>query len=224
MIFYVLLSYGRKPDGSIRNHPAAAAQMRLFDDVVEHYKPKEDKRFFDYARRVTGIASLPKLQAFMIALSERGNGTVSIDDLSRIFRICPWNMRNQLLDDLLVFKAHLHSITHRKALIDFSDTEIKNLIIHPEKSKSLARTRGNRDSSTARKSSMKVRREKALQKAEALKRLEDRLLEANTNVSWRMIAEAANAAGLRTTRGQLWTASNVARTMERKGGTPFRKH
>ena len=213
MIFYVLLSYGPKPTGPLRNHPAAVAQMRLFDLVVAQCQPEEDRRLHDYARSVAGLGSLPRLQKMLVALSGHGTGSVVVDDPARIFRICPLKARQQLLAEMLAFKNHLHSIKHGKALTSFSETEISDLILHPEKSKNPAQPRRNCDTSDARVASLKSRTETALQKAHALAEIKDRLRLTNKGVTLKMIADAANSIGLRTTRGRLWTAPNVARAL-----------
>lgn len=214
MIFYVLLTYGAKPSGSIRTHPAAKAQVAFINRVVSSRPDIKTDIKFDYARRVCGLKSLPNLKKLLVAVNEIDGVKVRIDDLSRLFRIAQLDKRQELLTELQEFGASLYSIKHRKALVDFSKDEIHNLILHAEKSKLPAQQDRNADTAKARASSVRSRTGSSVPAANELLRVKNELVDNEGAATLQMVADEANARGMTTTRGYRWTPQNVARMLK----------
>lgn len=217
VICYVLITYGEKPSGSIRTHPAAKAQIGLFDKWFQHFPHSQrlPARFFgDYARRVKGLASLPKLQRMLVALSNIDGPSIRIDDLSRVFRITNPQQRQNLMDELQEFGKYIFSMGHQKRLSEFSPDEIRDLIVHPEKSKRLAKQDRSRDTMSARLSSAKSRAEASKSNAHLLGQVKEELTRTESRVTLQKIADHANARGMRTSRGKEWTPQNVGRMLK----------
>lgn len=214
MLFYVLLTYGHRPTGSVLKHPAARAQLAFIKRLVSpHPEIKVDLKF-DYARRIDSLSALPALERVLSEVREIDGVKVRIDDLSRVFRITKTNNRKRLLADLQEFGACLFSIKHRKTLSDFSPDELHNLIVHAEKSKSPAQQNRSRDTAKARSSSASSRSSASIASASPVKRVKEELMDMTGKATLQMIADEANARGMRTTRGAKWTASNVGRVLD----------
>ncbi|WP_026759193.1 hypothetical protein [Sediminimonas qiaohouensis] len=214
VICYVLITYGANPSGSIRTHPAAKAQIGLFQKSLERFPQVKAKFVVDYARRIEGLGSLPKLQRMLVALSDIDGPSICIDDLSRVFRITNLQQRQNLIEELQEFGKYIFSIGHQKRLSEFSSDEIRNLILFPEKSKRLARQDRSRDTTSARLSSAKSRAETSKKNAHLLRQVEEELKGTESRVTLQMIADGANARGMRTSRGKEWTPQNVGRMLK----------
>lgn len=214
MIFYILLTYGPKPCGAILTHPAAQAQLRYIRQKMAAYPGGKSKITYDYARHVDRLDSLPRLKSLLSGVHELDGIKVRIDDLSRIFRITNLTRRTELLVELQAFGTTLHSIKHGKSLAEFSDTELQNLVLHPEKSRFPAKQRRTADTSKARASSSRSRTDRSLRTGQQLSKIKNELTKIHGEVTLKMISEEANAQGVTTTRGQKWTSQNVARMLK----------
>ena len=61
MIGYVLLSYGAKPTGDWRDHPAARAQIANLKAFANENEVELQQIWKDYCRNIDGLNSLPVL-------------------------------------------------------------------------------------------------------------------------------------------------------------------
>ncbi len=214
VICYVLITYGQKPSGSIRTHPAAKAQLGLFESIRQRYPQLKTKFVVDYARRIKGLASLPKLQRMLVALSDIDGPSIRIDDLSRVFRITNLRQRQNLMEELQEFGKYIFSMGHQKRLSEFSPDEIHDLILHSEKSKRLAKQGRSRDTMSARLSSAQSRAATSKRNAHLLGQVKEELTRTESRVTLQKIADHANARGMRTSRGKEWTPQNVGRMLK----------
>lgn len=214
MIFYVLLTCGPRPSGSIHTHPAAKAQLRFIKKAVSSHPSIKASINSDYARRIDHLDSLPNLKKVLMGVSGSDGVKVRVDDLSRIFRVTKSSVRQKLLADLQEFGTSLYSIKHKKALAEFSPDQIRDLLIHPEKSKLPARPERSRDTSKARRSSSISRSCKSQSVAKQLKSIKNEIEERRGRVTLQMVADEANARSVSTTRGNDWSPQNVARMLK----------
>lgn len=214
VICYVLITYGAKPSGSIRTHPAAKAQIGLFQKSLERFPQVKAKFVVDYARRIEGLASLPNLQRMLVALSDIDGPSIRIDNLSRVFRITNPQQRQNLMEELQGFGKYIFSMGHQKRLSEFSPAEINSLILCPEKSKRLAKQERTRDTMSARLSSAQSRAATSKRNAHLLGQVKEELTRTESRVTLQMIADGANARGMRTSRGKEWTPQNVGRMLK----------
>lgn len=166
------------------------------------------------SRRINSLASLPKLHRVLVQLSDRNGPAIRIDNLSCLFRITDLQQRQNLLNELQAFGEYIFSIGHQKRLSEFSPDENRDLTLHPEKSKRLAKRDRNRDTKSARLSSAQSRAETSKKNARLLKQVEEELKGTESRVTLRMIADHANAHGMRTSRGKEWTPQNVGRMLK----------
>lgn len=214
MIFYVLLTHGPKPSGSICTHPAAKAQLKFIKRAVSSHPDMKVDVTFDYVRRIDRFDSLPNLKQVLVAVSDVDGVKVRVDDLSRIFRITDLNARQDLLAILQEFGTSLYSIKHNKTLADFSTDQIHNLVLHPEKSKLPAQQNRNGDTTKARASSLRSRTGRSLLVAHQLQNIKNELMDSEGRATLQMVADEANTRGMTTTRGSEWTPQNVARMLK----------
>lgn len=213
LICYVLVTYGPKPTNPLKAHPAAKSQLRLFDSLVEQRPQSHTVIVSDYARRIEGLYSLPRLQHALSIVEEKGGPTIHFDNLARLFRKTHPGHRQGLLDELQHFGLHIHSFAHHKRLASFSNNELSKLLLRPEKDKKLAKQDRNRDMTPAQVASENSRRSSALKMARSLATVRDELVRKNGETTWRAIAEAANSRGIRTNTGRKWSPQNVSRVL-----------
>ncbi|WP_170333259.1 hypothetical protein [Ruegeria arenilitoris] len=214
MIFYVLLTYGNRPTGPIKSHPAAKAQLALIDRIASLNPRIKAEVVFDYARSVEGLHSLPRLEKVLASLNDVDGVKVRLDDLSRLFRIAKMGDRERLLEELQVFGSSLYSVKHKKTLSNFSTGEIHNLILHAEKSNLPAQQERAGDTANARAASLNSRKGKSIAVAKQLQAVKNELLRREVSAVNQNVADEANARGIRTTRGGKWTAQNVDRMLK----------
>ncbi|WP_412552411.1 hypothetical protein [Shimia sp. MIT1388] len=224
---YVLLTHGPKPKGSIENHPAARQQISNLRGAALEFESLADLRIaYDYARSFSKLADLPNFLKLLKAFKKH-NGTVLIDDFRRLFANHSGDDRAALLDELLDFKENIRDLKTSKLLGELSQTQV-TLICAAESPVKFARTPAPRaprakderqlQTQKAVDASRKVRSSAADAKARELAELRDRLAATSNEVSNRQLADAANAEGLRTTRGKLWKPAGVNRMLKRLGG------
>lgn len=224
---YVLLTHGAKPKGSIENHPAARQQISNLRGAALEFESLADLRIaYDYARGFSKLADLPNFLKLLEAFKEH-NGTVLIDDFRRLFANHSGDDRAALLDELLEFKENIRDLKTSKLLGELSQAQV-TLICASESPIKFTRTpvpRGHRakderqlQTQKAIYASRKVRSSVADAKARDLAEMRDRLAATSNEVSNRQIADAANAEGLRTTRGKLWNPAGFNRMLKRLGG------
>lgn len=98
--YYIFISHGPNP----RLRQAAYLEtLRPWKNVMAYHTRygRETKRevYYDYARVVRGLSSIPKLRALLEASTERQAGFLT-DDFRRIFSRCALEKRNLLHDEI----------------------------------------------------------------------------------------------------------------------------
>tara|TARA_R100001369_G_scaffold89568_1_gene127358 strand:+ start:1756 stop:2328 length:573 start_codon:yes stop_codon:yes gene_type:complete len=176
MIFYVLLTYGKKPAGSIATHPAAQSQMRFYRNLVSHHGIQKTQFLYDYSRKFRDLESLPGLRKLLEALKNKEGGKVYIDDVARLLKGCELQWRVGFLEELREHGAQIYSLKHRKSLDEFSGAMLKNLVQFAEKSKHPAQQARPKDTQAARRSSSEVRSSNAVRHARPLADLRQELI------------------------------------------------
>ncbi|WP_145991948.1 hypothetical protein [Neptunicoccus cionae] len=141
-------------------------------------------------------------------------GLIILDDLARIFRKAPLSCRDVLLEELKIFGDYILSLRHGKKLSDFTDRDIKLLLLHPEKSKSGSAGRVRWNTGKARKASAISRTARSREVKNEIRGLQQKLQRERGPLTLQAIADEANCLGLRTSRGKEWTRQTIGRALE----------
>ncbi|MGI3213070.1 hypothetical protein ACROSR_18400 [Roseovarius tibetensis] len=214
MAFYVLLTHGARPTGNFRDHPAARSQVRYYDQVCSLKGIQKPQYFCDYARKANSLACLPNLKFVLEKLENEGEGSVVVDDVARLTKICDWRYRSDFVAELMIYGRWIYSILHKSTLSDVSDSAIRLVTHHPEKSKHPAQQRRHQNTVAARSSSAASRSNTALENARALAAVRDEIVAAHGAATLKQISDEATARGLTSTTGKNWTPQNVARSLK----------
>jgi hypothetical protein len=214
MIFYALLTYGKKPTGSIAKHPAAQSQLRFYQAFVSHHGIQNAQSVYDYSRKINDLNSVPNLRKLLKALKNKQGGKVYIDDVARLLKGCELHWRVGFLEELREHGAHIHSLKHQKTLEEFSGAMLKNLVQFPEKSKHPAKQARPKCTLEARRSSAEARSSNAVRHARPLADLRQELISRSGRATLEEIADEAAVRGLKTSKGKNWTPQNVARALK----------
>ncbi|TMV07533.1 hypothetical protein FGK63_08660 [Ruegeria sediminis] len=224
MIGYILLTHGPKPGSTnIRNHPASRQQVANLKAFVDAMNWVDVPVVFDYARTVPSLSALPNLEQSLERAREQSN-TVMIDDFRRIFSNCPRERRVDLYSRLMGYGGFFRDIQTRKDIGDLGRNYVSmmlttdprrylKIVTPPSPSRSLEERRDQTRNAT--QASVETRARSADQKAAGLQKLRESLEKEEGKVSLNRLAQAANDAGVKTTRGGKWTAANVGRTLKR---------
>ena len=99
---YVLVTHGRNPGSQApRKYGAAARQIRALKQVSVKQFGKEPRQWVcDYRRTITDLTELPVLMK-LLSTADRQGVPVLMDDVRRIFGICPLSQRPELLKQLM---------------------------------------------------------------------------------------------------------------------------
>lgn len=227
--YYIFISHGPNP----RLRQAAYLEtLRPWKNVMAYHTRygRETKRevYYDYARVVRGLSSIPKLRALLEASTERQAGFLT-DDFRRIFSRCALEKRNLLHDEICELGDYFIDLRTRKAFNALSkDFRLKQIVFHQgpvsfrlkeQEEKAAPTVKGRLQTQRATKVSRLVRGKMADQKAEELAALRDELERENQAVTLSAIAEEANTRGIMTTQGNSWSPATVQRALKRFVGT-----
>jgi hypothetical protein len=214
ILFYVLITYGDKPSGSLSDLAEGRTQLKALNDLRQLHPGKEAKVVSDYCRSIRHLNSLPKFKMMLRTLRGAGSGLLFIDDLHRIFRRTPSTARSSLLSEMRESGAHLFSLRHNKNLSDFSNEQIRVLLVNADRAK-LARNRiGTSDTENARIASAKSRLGRAVAIGLAISRIREELLVSHDRVTLQMVADQANERDLQTATGKQWTRQTVSKALD----------
>ena len=79
LLFYVVLSYGKKPDTrKILDHPAAAGQIANLRLSFPSDEDRQDRFVWDYARKITKLGDLPRLNNFLQKATKLKSGALMV--------------------------------------------------------------------------------------------------------------------------------------------------
>ena len=224
MIGYLLITYGPKPKGALRDCTAAHQQVRNLLFAAEKITGKREfTPEYDYAREVRGLDSLPALKA-LLEKAREAKATIFIDTFIRLFSNCPIERRINLLKELREYSGHFKDIHSRE---DIGSLSAKNLIrlvnamspvkfvleSHPQSPRRPDEKREQTKKAT--QASQEARTEAANLKATELHRLKTELLHNRDSISNAELAREANERGLITTRKSNWSSASVVRALKR---------
>ncbi len=224
MIIYILIDYGPKPTGSIRNCIAAKQQISNFRHVINSSERDISPRiYYDYSRTRSKLSDLPKLEAILKQAKDSG-GKVWIDDFRRIFVKCDLGQRVGLFDELRSYAGHFRDLRTNEDIGTLSEIKARNILAvesplrfsMTKVSRSTMSAEDKRDQTRkATQASQAARAEAAIQKASELQRLKTELLKNRDSITNTDLAREANERGLMTTRRSKWSAASVARALKR---------
>lgn len=226
MLAYILISYGPRPQGSLSDaHSGARVQRRNLRNFVQSREDVRTHRVVcDYCRKPKNLDSLPQL-AKALSEARRAGISVLIDDFRRLFaHVADREQRMLLYDQLKPYGDIFYSIRTQGKLSELSEHQ---LLFHlsasppirysvepcPSRQQSLLERRWQ--TAKAIEESIKVRGERADEKALALAEIFMSLKTADHGPTYQQIAEEANRQGIRTTRGNDWSAATVYRSLKR---------
>lgn len=222
---YLLAGYGRRYGFSPEQHPATQAQVRLFREMVAAKKP--DVEFFwifDYARQVRTLDDLPNLKAVLETFRQVGKSVVSVPDLTLIFRKANLDDRLRLLREIEAYDAHIVDVSRGGRRISaLRKKEVYAILTYRVTGMPTRQTRtASSNTTTIKKAAGKANKVSAISRgrradaaAKKLAQIRDKFAADGVDCSMTAIAKEANRAGLRTTRGNDWTASTVGRALRR---------
>jgi hypothetical protein len=225
MLAYLLAGYGRRYGFSPEQHPATQAQVRLIREKFAAATPDvEIVWIFDYARRVRTLDDLPILKAVLEVVRQEGKGAIAVADMTLIFRKAAPEDRQGLLCEIGVYDEHIVDISRGgRRMSALPKEEVHAIWTYgitgmPKRQSRTASSNTTTIKKAARKANKvsatsRGRRADAL--AKKLAQIRDKLAADGENCSMTAIANEANGAGLRTTRGKDWTASAVGRALRR---------
>jgi len=224
MLIYILIDYGPKPTGPIRNCIAAKQQIRNFRHVINSSEIDISLRIYsDYSRTRSKLSDLPKLEAILKQAKDRG-GKVWIDDFRRIFVKCNLGQRVGLFNELRSYAGHFRDLRTNEDIGTLSQVKARNILAvesplrfsMTKVSRSTMSAEDKRDQTRkATQASQAARAEAAIQKAEELQRLKAELLKQQDGITNADLAREANKRGLETTRRGRWSATTVKRALKR---------
>lgn len=224
MIGYILISYGPRPTGSLRQCKAAWQQIRNFVNFAQKVPDKTKLQFFhDYTRTITSLSSLPILKDLLVLAKER-NAVIITDSYQRLFVKCPPKYRRLLFKELIEYSDNFRDLQFGRSLAELSrfdrtrilttQSPFKFVLGQTPKSTLSAEDRYDQ-TRKATKASQLARSAAADRKAEELNKLKEELETNVGSVSFSELARAANERGLRTTRNQEWSSTTAKRALDR---------
>lgn len=228
MTGWLLVSYGPRPrKGDIGNLKAAQTQLRLLRDTHGRFGRGAPLRIaWDYARTVERLSDLPVLSR-LLESARRGNATILVASLQRIMARCPAEQRAALMAELDAYGEHLRVAELDGRRFDKVSAATKHTLAgaglnllrmkaQPSPATSTPTTvRLSKQTAPGRVASAVARSVRADDAAERIAIVRVQLLRDHGTVTNSMIADAANAAGLRTSRGGLWRRDTVHRALQR---------
>lgn len=222
--FYVLISHGPNPRYRPKEYRQTLASYKLFKLAMERSSVDSDFDFwFDYARKVDGLSSLPVLKELLEA-SKTMDARLITDDFRRIFSRCPLDNRIALLNEIREHGRHFKDLRTRQSITELSDSLVRSIVLHegpvrfqlPGTNKKTEPTaEGRRQTAPATAVSKRIRGHVADKKAEELAKLREELSSADHTPTLKQIADEANARGIQTTRGKDWSVASVQRQLKR---------
>lgn len=225
---YALVTHGKKPKPGETDHPSIRKQIANIRQALSQHEVERVQVASDYARQIRSMDDLPTLKQILSAMKANNAGKLVVDDLSRLFRICPIDARFALLNSLEPFGKHLFDLrllgllarvpAEKKAVFlkhadMMSGWEMsgarKNLGTASKRAES---TRTAREASVAARSIARDHRD-----AELL-RLHDEVAAESVTFTMKDLAARANASGMRTGHGRPWNARSVGDVLRRQRG------
>ena len=183
----------------------------------------------DYAKLHQSVGQLPELQR-ALEMAEMHDALLVMDDLRRLFRPVPYARRDAFFDELMAAGGRLIDLRTGLTVVNEPDVIKPWLRVSGDPvpyayNQRLLRkglSRGGRfkarriaQTEKARRASIRARREQALSRAREIARVRDEVLESGQRPTLAAIAEAANAKGMRTARGNPWSTSSVSKALKR---------
>lgn len=224
MLVYLLIDYGPKPTGLIRNCAAAKQQIMNFRDVINASEGDlSPSVFHDYSRSRTKLSELPTLER-KLKQAKEASALIWIDDFRRIFVKCDSAERVNLFDEIRNYAGHFRDLRTKQDIGNLSNVTARNILqvesplrfsIGKAKRSAMTSEEKRQQTRNATQASQEARTEAANLKASALHKLKIELLQNRESVTNADLARKANERGLMTTRRSKWSAASVARALKR---------
>ena len=229
MIGYVFIRSGAIQTAQPELYPARQIQLDNLRYAFAAIGEDDARVRIEKAAVVTGIGSLPKLGSTLM-YSVQSSDRVIIDDFRRVFLACPYECRVKLFRHLWVFRDVFWELEGGgRPLASISKDHFLELIrarsrvklrLEPTSSKRGTAASRERQTSQARSMSARIRAGKADRSAGMLRTLRDEMVETRPSVTLEAIATEATKRGLKTSRGNPWSASSVHRALRRSANEP----
>lgn len=223
---YVLITHGPRPRGSLQRCSAAKRQIENLKLFWERHNLQDRPYVFDYARKIEGLSALPNLKHALDVVNGK-NGRLIIDDCRRIFAHCSKNLRVGLFKEMAEYGEHFADLRTGRQLANLSNVDRAILLnamspisfqLEPSSQKQRPLEERQRQTRKAAAVSRIIRTKNANAKARELADLKESLKKDNRSVSAKIVAEKANEQGMKTTRGEKWSANSVRRALKRIEG------
>jgi len=222
---WLLVSYGPRPrKDDIGNLKAAQTQLRLLRDLHGRFGRGAPLRIaWDYARTVERLSDLPVLSR-LLEDARNSRRPVLIASMQRVMARCPLEHRASLMAELTALGPLLRiGDMHGRRLDQLDAGTLHTLAglgldllrMRSAAVPSISGLRLTAQTAAGRAASAVERSMRANEAAERIADVRDGLLRHHGAVTHTMIADAANAAGLRTSRGGLWRRDTVHRALQR---------
>jgi hypothetical protein len=221
---YVFLSYGAKRTLEPERYPARRDQIDNLTSEFEARGITDYKLAFERVPKVEGLQSLPTL-IWLLERAAREQSFVVVDHIGRIFYRCPVNLRGRLRGELQPYLPLIREVAREcQQASTRTREELRALlrISEPVRFRKTPRMRRERSTdelahqtAAARAVSANTRARWADTQAKLLQILRGELLETNDRVTYRLLADEANRRGIKTTRGNNWSAATVKRALDR---------
>ena len=224
MLVYLLIDYGPKPTGPIKDCAAAKQQISNFRHLINsNERSVSPSVFHDYSRSRTKLSDLPKLEHLLKQAKDAG-AVIWIDDFRRIFVKCDSAERVGLFNEIRNYAGHFRDLRTKRDIGELSHVITRNILeVESPLRFSIAKaTRSTMNADEKRQqtrkatqASQEARAEAANLKASELHGLKAELLQNRDGITNADIAREANERGLTTTRRRKWSAASVARALNR---------
>lgn len=220
---YLILTHGPRKSASLSAHPAARQQVAN----LKHYFQQRSVQIVwhhDYARKHETLADLPRLEELLGQLAETEKGALVMDDLGRLFRNVPQDRRVGFLEELQSAGARifglrqgteLGKLSRDKLLLLLAGGGSQPYVLERPPRRARSKQELHEQTEMAHLASQVARKKQADAFAVKIAALRDEISGDQQTPTLREIAEAGNARGVNSTRGNKLTPATVSRALKR---------
>lgn len=222
---YVLVSHGPRSYTHPGHSRGGRAQWKSFQELRRKHGLLPRPVVHDYARQVRTLDDLPALKAYLENCAVNGGPAIWIDGVGRILSRAELEHRNDLLDELRAYGAHILDFRAGRLLSKFEEGRLRLLFImakaprHPSPSLRIesepARKRRRSQTRAAVAASSAARSRSADKRAWEIEMIRDDLAAKGQRSRPADVAREANDRGFRSARGKPWTSTAVSLALKR---------
>ncbi len=226
MIGYVFIRSGALETSRPELYPSRQDQIENLRSAFDALGEKDGRICVEKVSNVTGLKSLPKLSVRLFRAAKTDD-RVFIDDFRRLFLACPIDLRWNLIEELarvgpifweLQGDWRPFASLKRDDLLELYG--VRSRVVFRLEPKATAKPFAallRQQTARARTASAKVRAKTADDAATRLIALRDEIIATHPTATLKDIASEVTRRGLKTSRGNPWTASSVHRALKRSG-------